>query len=111
MEAFSAGFKQWGWPCRTISPTASVADQAGLRRQDGICLYGGSYGGYATLGVIKTPDLYNCVVAFVAVTDINLMFDITWSAMARSSYGWLDWRQGSDRRSRQGRESSDRCRR
>jgi dipeptidyl aminopeptidase/acylaminoacyl peptidase len=60
--------------------------------KDRICLYGGSYGGYATLwSLIKTPDLYKCGVAFVAVTDINLMFDIAWSDMARSSYGWLDY--------------------
>jgi dipeptidyl aminopeptidase/acylaminoacyl peptidase len=45
-----------------------------------ICLAGASYGGYATLmGLIREPDLYRCGVAWAAVTDINLMYDITWS--------------------------------
>ena len=41
---------------------------------------GGSYGGYATLmGLVRYPDLYRCGVAFAAVTDINLMYDVAWS--------------------------------
>ncbi len=36
-----------------------------------VAIVGGSYGGYAALmGVVKTPDLYQCAVSFAGVTDL-----------------------------------------
>ncbi|WP_295938618.1 S9 family peptidase [uncultured Alistipes sp.] len=36
-----------------------------------IAIYGGSYGGYATLqGIVKTPDLYACAVDYVGVSNL-----------------------------------------
>ena len=36
-----------------------------------ICIYGGSYGGYATLmGLVKEPDLYACGVDYVGVSNL-----------------------------------------
>jgi dipeptidyl aminopeptidase/acylaminoacyl peptidase len=36
-----------------------------------VCIYGGSYGGYATLaGVTLTPDLYACGVDYVGVSNM-----------------------------------------
>ena len=44
-----------------------------------VCIAGASYGGYATLmGTIRYPDLYRCGVAWVAVTDPRLMFELAW---------------------------------
>jgi dipeptidyl aminopeptidase/acylaminoacyl peptidase len=38
-----------------------------------VCLYGASYGGYATLmGLAKTPDKYKCGVAALVVSDLIL---------------------------------------
>ena len=49
-----------------------------------MCLFGGSYGGYATLqGLVKDPDLWRCGVAFVAVTDLELKQTVSWSDTAR----------------------------
>ena len=31
------------------------------------------------MGLVRYPDLYRCGVAWAAVTDINLMYDIDWS--------------------------------
>jgi dipeptidyl aminopeptidase/acylaminoacyl peptidase len=92
-KLFSAGFKQWGLAMQDdITDGVEWLITQGLVDKDRVCLFGGSYGGYATLwGLIKTPDLYKCGVAYVAVTDISLMFDITWSDTARSSYGFLDY--------------------
>lgn len=37
-----------------------------------ICIVGASYGGYAALmGAVKTPELYQCVVSFAGVTDVE----------------------------------------
>lgn len=41
--------------------------------KDKICIYGGSYGGYAALmGVAQEPDLYQCAVGYVGLYDIEL---------------------------------------
>ena len=41
-----------------------------------ICIYGGSYGGYAAvMGAVREPDLYQCVIAYVGVYDLELMFE------------------------------------
>jgi dipeptidyl aminopeptidase/acylaminoacyl peptidase len=53
-----------------------------------VCIAGGSYGGYAALmGAIQHPDLYRCAVAFAAVTDIELMYSISWSDFSE------DWKR------------------
>lgn len=87
-KLLSAGFKQWGLAMQDdVTDGVEWLIQSGIVDKDRICLYGGSYGGYATLwGLIKTPELYKCGVAFVAVTDLNLLFDISWSDMARSHF-------------------------
>jgi len=52
-----------------------------------ICIYGGSYGGYATMmGLAKTPDLYKCGINYVGVTDLPLMLGATWSDFAYSDF-------------------------
>jgi dipeptidyl aminopeptidase/acylaminoacyl peptidase len=36
-----------------------------------VCLYGGSYGGYASLqGLVREPDLFKCALPWIAVTDL-----------------------------------------
>jgi dipeptidyl aminopeptidase/acylaminoacyl peptidase len=45
-----------------------------------VCIAGASYGGYATLmGLIRFPEMYRCGVEWVGVSDIDLMYDISWS--------------------------------
>lgn len=48
----------------------------GIADPDRVCIYGGSYGGYATMaGLAFTPELYKCGVNVVGVTDIEILFD------------------------------------
>ncbi|MGY0041264.1 alpha/beta hydrolase family protein [Pedobacter sp. NJ-S-72] len=45
--------------------------QQGLINKDKIAIYGGSYGGLATLGsLVKTPGLYKCGVDYVGVSNL-----------------------------------------
>ena len=38
-----------------------------------VCIYGGSYGGYAALmSAVREPDLYRCLVDYAGVYDLNL---------------------------------------
>ena len=77
----SAGHRQWGLKMQDDIADATVwAAQQGLEDPKRTCIAGGSYGGYATLmGLVRYGDLYRCGVAFAAVTDINLMYDVYWS--------------------------------
>jgi dipeptidyl aminopeptidase/acylaminoacyl peptidase len=76
-----AGHRQWGLKMQDDIADATIwAAQQGLEDPKRTCIAGGSYGGYATLmGLVRYPDLYRCGVAYAAVTDINLMYDVYWS--------------------------------
>lgn len=48
--------------------TQGYADPARL------CIYGGSYGGYAALmSAVREPDLYRCVIGYAGVYDLELL--------------------------------------
>jgi len=52
-----------------------VVDQ-GIADPEKVCIYGASYGGYATMaGLTFTPDLYKCGINYVGVTDVGLLFE------------------------------------
>ncbi|RZL37607.1 MAG: S9 family peptidase [Rubrivivax sp.] len=78
-EHFRAGWKQWGQAMQDdVTDALRWAQQAGLA-SDKACIMGASYGGYATLmGLAKDPDLYRCGVAWVAVSDLELMVQGSW---------------------------------
>ncbi len=67
-----AGWKEWGGKMQDdVTDATRWAIEQGITDPDRICIYGGSYGGYATLmGVVKEPDLYQCGVGIVGVYDL-----------------------------------------
>jgi len=90
---YRSGFRQWGLAMQDdlVDGLKWLAEQ-GIADPKRACLWGGSYGGYATLyGVARDPDLWRCGVAYVAVSDIGLLFDTPWSDTARSAYRFLDF--------------------
>ncbi|MEM1089342.1 MAG: S9 family peptidase [Pseudomonadota bacterium] len=72
-----SSYRQWGRTMQDdITDAVNWAVDEGIANSDRICIYGGSYGGYATMaGVTTTPDLYKCGVNYVGVVDIGLLFD------------------------------------
>ncbi len=68
----SAGRREWGGKMQDdVTDATRWAIEQGIADPDRICIYGGSYGGYATLmGVIKEPELYACGVGYVGVYDL-----------------------------------------
>lgn len=53
----------------------AYAKTLGLIDEKRIAIYGGSYGGLATLGsLVKTPDLYTCGVDYVGVSNLFTFF-------------------------------------
>jgi len=65
-------FKQWGRRCRTTSPMGlRTSSREGVVDRKRVAIYGGSYGGYATLaGLAFTPDLYACGIDYVGVSNL-----------------------------------------
>ena len=81
VKLFESGFKQWGLASQDdIADATTWAAAQGLADPKRTCIAGASYGGYATLmGLVRYPDLYRCGVAWSAVADIDMMYDIWWS--------------------------------
>ena len=72
-----AGDKQWGVGTMQHDLTDAVkwAIAKGIADPKKICIYGGSYGGYATLaGLVFTPELYACGVDIVGPSNIKTLF-------------------------------------
>ena len=69
---WQASFKQWGLKMQDdISDGVNYLVKEGIADPKRVCIYGGSYGGYATLaGVTYTPDLYACAVDYVGVSNL-----------------------------------------
>ncbi|MFK8053126.1 MAG: alpha/beta hydrolase family protein [Woeseiaceae bacterium] len=69
------GFKKWGREMQDdVTDVTKWAFEEGIADPNKTCIYGGSYGGYATLaGITREPDLYACAFAFVGVYDLPMM--------------------------------------
>ena len=71
-DFMKAGLKNWGQAMQDdVEDGTHWMIKEGYADPDKICIAGASYGGYAALmGVIKTPDLYQCSISFAGVTDL-----------------------------------------
>lgn len=69
---WEASFKEWGKKMQNdITDGVEYLKKEGIADPKRIAIYGGSYGGYATLaGVTFTPDLYACAVDYVGVANL-----------------------------------------
>lgn len=71
-----SGFREWGGKMQddiTDATRAMIAQ--GIADLNRICIFGGSYGGYAALeGAVKEPDLYKCTIGYVGIYDLGLMY-------------------------------------
>lgn len=73
---YKAGFRQWGLAMQNdLADGVRWAIEKGYADPKRVCIAGASYGGYATLmGLVNDPELYQCGVNWVGVSDINLMY-------------------------------------
>jgi dipeptidyl aminopeptidase/acylaminoacyl peptidase len=69
---WEASFKQWGKTMQNdITDGVQWLIKQGIADPKRVAIYGGSYGGYATLaGVTYTPDLYAAAVDYVGVSNL-----------------------------------------
>jgi len=74
----NAGDKQWGTGSMQNDLTDAVkwAIESGIAVPNRVAIYGGSYGGYATLaGLVFTPELYSCGVDIVGPSNLKTLLD------------------------------------
>ena len=76
-----AGWRQWGRTMQDdVADAARWAVDTGLADPKRVALMGASYGGYATLmGLARDAALFRCGVAWVGVTDLDLLYGAHWS--------------------------------
>lgn len=88
---WEASFKQWGKTMQDdISDGVQWLIDQGTADPKRIAIYGGSYGGYATLaGLTFTPDLYACGVDYVGVSNLFTFMNTVppyWEAWRKQMY-------------------------
>ena len=76
---WEAGFGQWGLRMQDdITDGVRWLEAQGIADPKRVGIYGGSYGGYATLaGVTFTPDLYAAAVDYVGVSNLFTFMNTT----------------------------------
>ena len=69
---WECSFKQWGKKMQDdITEGVEWLVKQGIADPKRVAIYGGSYGGYATLaGVTFTPNLYACAIDYVGVSNL-----------------------------------------
>lgn len=77
----SASLRQWGRAMQDdVTDATRWAVASGLADPKRIAIMGASYGGYSTLmGLAREPELYRCGIAWVGVTDLDLLYGAHWS--------------------------------
>lgn len=88
----NAGNKQWGTGAMQHDLTDGVKYliEKGIADPRRVAIYGGSYGGYASLaGVTMTPELYACAIPYVAPSSLITLiesFPAYWRPFMKGSW-------------------------
>ncbi len=93
------GYKQWGLSMQDdLTDATRWAVTQGYTDAQHICIYGGSYGGYAALeGAAREPDLYKCAVGYAGVYDLRVQVDRSDTHRSDMGMSYLDTVLGTDR--------------
>jgi dipeptidyl aminopeptidase/acylaminoacyl peptidase len=88
---WEASFRQWGKKMQDdITDGVNWLIKEGIADSNRIAIYGGSYGGYATLaGITFTPNLYACAIDYVGVSNLFTFmntFPPYWESFRKQMY-------------------------
>ena len=97
-DFMKAGYGEWGAKMQDdVTDATRWAVEQGTADARRICIFGGSYGGYAALqGAVREPDLYQCTIGYVGVYDLRLMKSRGDIPQSFSGEGYLDLVLGND---------------
>ncbi len=93
-QFWEASFGQWGLSMQDdITDGVHWLIDQGIADPARIAIYGGSYGGYATLaGITRTPDLYAAAVDYVGVSNLLTFMNTIppyWKPMLEKMYSMV----------------------
>lgn len=93
------GYRQWGLTMQDdLTDATHWAIQQGYAAAGHVCIYGGSYGGYAALeGTVREPDLYACAIGYAGVYDLRVQLDKSDTQTIDMGVSYLDLVLGRDR--------------
>ncbi len=93
------GYRQWGLGMQDDVTDATLwAVKQGYADPKRMCVYGGSYGGYAALeGAVREPDLYECAIGYAGVYDLRVQLDSSDTQRIYAGVDYLKRVLGSDR--------------
>jgi dipeptidyl aminopeptidase/acylaminoacyl peptidase len=96
------GHREWGGAMQDdLTDVVRWAVQKGYADPQRVCIYGGSYGGYASLmGVAKDPDLYACAAGYVGVYDMVMMNKVGDIRQRETGREFLAHTLGADKQAR-----------
>ena len=90
---WKAGWKQWGLAAQDdINDGALALVEQGVVDKSRMCVFGGSYGGYASAeAAARDSGFWKCAAPFVAVTDLFLLQSVTYTDIASGDYQDTDF--------------------
>ncbi|MHA6204627.1 alpha/beta hydrolase family protein [Dyella soli] len=93
------GYRQWGLSMQDdVTDATRWAVSEGHADASRICIYGGSYGGYAALeGAVREPGLYRCAVGYAGVYDLRIQLDRSDTQRTDAGVDYLHDVLGDDR--------------
>lgn len=93
-----AGYGEWGGKMQDdLTDATQWAIAQGIADAGRVCIFGGSYGGYAALeGAVKEPDLYRCAIGYVGVYDLGLMYSAGDTSETLTGKSFLRYALGAD---------------
>ena len=93
------GYRQWGLSMQDdVTDATHWAIDHGYADAQRICIYGGSYGGYAALeGAVREPDLYKCAAGYAGVYDLRVQMDHSDTQRSDMGTSYLNLVLGTDR--------------
>ena len=107
-DFINAGNGEWGGKMHDdLIDAVNWAVDKKITTKDQVCIYGGSYGGYAALaGLTFTPDTFACAVDIVGVSDLSTLLK-TIPPYWQSAYRALVRKIGGDPDTEEGKKFLD----
>jgi dipeptidyl aminopeptidase/acylaminoacyl peptidase len=93
------GYRQWGLSMQDdLTDATHWAIDQGYTTPQHICIYGGSYGGYAALeGAVREPDLYKCAIGYSGVYDLRVQLDHSDTSRSTAGNAYMKLALGDNR--------------
>lgn len=98
VDFLRSGYRQWGYKIMDdIVDGTRWAAAGGRIDPRRICIWGTSFGGYASLmGAVRAPDLYRCAISTAGATNLNITRKWGDTHRSRSGKQYLDEAVGDD---------------